>query len=199
MKLILASASPRRAELLSQSGYVFDIEPADLDESRIFADSPAELAQRLAGAKASKVADKFPDDVVLAADTLVCLGEQVLGKPTDADDARRMLHLLSGTTQVVITGLCIVRKSADYQHTFRVMSAVRMVNLNDEQIQTYIDSGEWQGKAGGYGIQDNDPLVTRIAGSHTNIVGLPMAVAKEMLNRAGIKPLVTPDSSVSAD
>jgi len=199
MKLILASASPRRAELLSQSGYAFDIEPADVDEAAIFADSPAELAQRLAGAKAAKVADKFPADVVLAADTLVCLGEQVLGKPSDADDARRMLQLLSGTTQVVITGLCIVRKDADYQHTFRVMSAVRMENLSDAQIQHYLDSCEWQGKAGGYGIQDNDPLVTRIAGSHSNIVGLPMAVAREMLNRAGITPTVKPDPSALAD
>ena len=196
MKFILASDSPRRAELLLQSGYVFEIRPPDLDESKVFADSPGELAQRLAVAKTAKVAEKSPDDVVLAADTLVCLGEQVLGKPVDANDARRMLQLLSGTTQVVITGVCVVRKSADYQQTSKVMSAVRMNNLTAEQIQHYIDSGEWQGKAGGYGIQDNDSFVTRIAGSHTNIVGLPMAMAREMLQRAGIMPAATPHPSV---
>ena len=191
MKFILASDSPRRAELLSKSGYVFDIQPPDLDESKVFADSPGELAQRLAVAKAAKIAERSPEDVVLAADTIVCLGEQVMGKPVDAEDARRMLQLLSGTTQVVITGVCVVRKSDDYQQTSKVMSAVRMNNLTAEQIQHYIESGEWQGKAGGYGIQDNDPFVTRISGSHSNIVGLPMTVASEMLKRAGIMPAAT--------
>ena len=199
MKLILASASPRRAELLSQSGYVFAIQPADLDESKVFADSPGELAQRLANAKAAKVAEGFPDDVVLAADTIVCLGEEVLGKPLDAGDARRMLHILSGTTQVVITGLCVVRKNAEYQQTSKVMSAVRMDNLTAEQIQQYVDSGEWQGKAGGYGIQDDDPFVTRIAGSHSNVVGLPVVVARQMLERAGIVPEAHSKASAPMD
>ena len=195
MKLILASASPRRAELLSESGYVFDIQPADVDEAQITASSPSELVQRLAGAKAEKIASRFPDDVVIAADTVVCLGEQVMSKPLDANDAQRMLNLLSGTTQIVITGLCVMRKSVEYQHTSRVMSAVRMDNLTDDQIKQYVDSGEWQGKAGGYGIQDDDPFVTRIAGSHTNVVGLPMETARRMLARAGITPATIPPAT----
>jgi septum formation protein len=188
MKLILASASPRRAELLSEAGYVFEIEPADIDESQISASSPSELAQRLAGTKADAVGSRFPDDVILAADTIVCLGEQVLGKPASADEAREMLQLLSGTTQVVITGLCVIRKSADYQQTIKVMSSVRMDTLTPDQIEKYLASGEWQGKAGGYGIQDEDPFVKRIGGSHTNVVGLPMDTARRMLARAGITP-----------
>jgi len=188
MKLILASASPRRAQLLAEAGYVFETVPADVDESQVPASPPSELAQRLAVAKAQAVADRFPDDVVLAADTIVCLGETVLGKPADADDARRMLNLLSGTTQVVITGVSVIRKAINYQQTHKAMSAVRMEVLTPEQIERYIASGEWQGKAGGYGIQDEDPLVKRISGSHSNVVGLPMELTRYMLATAGISP-----------
>ena len=134
-------------------------------------------------AKAEAVTAQYPDDVVLAADTIVCLGEQVMGKPADAADAKRMLELLSGTTQIIITGICVVRKSADLQQSSRVMSAVRMDNLTDEQIKQYVASGDWEGKAGGYGIQDHDPFVKRVAGSHTNIVGMPMEFVRKMLAR----------------
>jgi len=188
MKLILASASPRRARLLADAGYTFEVQPADIDEQDTSAPSPAETAQRLALAKAEVVSTRFPDDVVLAADTIVCLGEQILGKPRNADDARRMLSLLAGTTQVVITGICVVRKSTNYSQSTRVFSAVRMDNLSSDQIEGYIASGDWEGKAGGYGIQDDDPFVRKIAGSHTNVVGLPMEVACKMLARAGIQP-----------
>lgn len=186
MKLILASASPRRAKLLADAGYQFEVHPADIDEQQTTAPNPPELAQRLAMAKADAVARQYPDDVVLAADTIVCLGEQVMGKPSDAVAARKMLELLSGTTQIIITGICIMRKSADLQQSYRVMSAVRMDNLTDEQITQYVASGDWEGKAGGYGIQDHDPFVKRIAGSHTNIVGMPMETVRKMLARAGI-------------
>ena len=186
MNLILASASPRRAKLLADAGYQFEVHPADINEQEINAPSPSELAQRLAMAKADAVATQYPDDVVLAADTIVCLGEQVMGKPADAAAAKKMLELLSGTTQIIITGVCIMRKSADLQQSYRVMSAVRMDNLTAEQIDQYIASGDWEGKAGGYGIQDHDPFVKRMAGSHTNIVGLPMETVRKMLVRAGI-------------
>ncbi len=186
MKLILASASPRRAKLLADAGYQFEVHPADIDEQQTTAPSPPELAQRLAMAKADAIAAQYPDDVVLAADTIVCFGEQVMGKPADAAQAKKMLELLSGTTQIIITGICVVRKSADLQQSTRVMSAVRMDNLTDEQIKQYVASGEWEGKAGGYGIQDQDPFVKRVAGSHTNIVGMPMETVRKMLARAGI-------------
>ena len=186
MKLILASASPRRARLLADAGYQFEVHPAEVDEQQITASSPSELAQRLAVAKAQPVAESFPDDLVLAADTIVCLGEQVMGKPADAAQAKKMLELLSGTTQIIITGICLMRKSTELQQTVRVMSAVRMDNLTPEQIDRYIASGDWEGKAGGYGIQDNDPVVKRLSGSHTNIVGMPMETVRRMLARAGI-------------
>lgn len=186
MKLILASASPRRAQLLAEAGYQFEVLPAYINEEQVTASSPSELAQRLAVAKAEVIAVQNPDDLVLAADTVVCLGEQVLGKPTDAAHAARMLELLSGTTQIVITGICVMRKGANLQQSTRVMSAVRMDNLTREQIDQYIASGDWEGKAGGYGIQDDDPFVKRVAGSHTNIVGLPMETVRRMLARAGI-------------
>lgn len=186
MKLILASASPRRAHLLDQAGYRFDIEPADIDESTVPFTSPSEYAQRLAVLKAETIATSCPDDVILAADTIVALGERVLGKPTDANHAREMLQLLSGTTQIVITGVCVMRKSAGFQLTTRVMSSVKMDALKPEQIEAYIATGEWEGKAGGYGIQDNDPFVKRVSGSHTNVVGLPMETVTKMLTRANI-------------
>jgi septum formation protein len=186
MKLILASASPRRAKLLADAGYQFEVHPAEIDEQQITAPSPSELAQRLAIAKAQVIADKYSDDLVLAADTVVCLGEQVMGKPADAAHARKMLELLSGTTQIIITGICLMRTSTELQQTNRVMSAVRMDDLTPEQIDRYIASGDWEGKAGGYGIQDHDPFVKRLSGSHTNIVGMPMETVRRMLARAGI-------------
>ena len=124
---------------------------------------------------------------LLAADTIVCLGEQVLGKPANAEEARNMLALLSGTTQIVITGVCVMRKTADYQQTAKALTAVRMDVLTPEQIERYVASGDWEGKAGGYGIQDNDPFVKRVAGSHTNVVGLPMELVRKMLSRAGVQ------------
>lgn len=188
MKLILASASPRRAQLLSDAGYVFDIEPADIDEDGVPYAYPSDFVQKVAALKAEGIAAKRPDDVILAADTIVTLGDTILGKPKDLEHAREMLQLLSGTTQVVITGVCVMRKAAQVQSINRIMTAVRMDVLSAEQIDTYLASGEWEGKAGGYGIQDNDPFVKRMAGSHSNVVGLPMEAVTQMLAKAGVKP-----------
>jgi septum formation protein len=198
MQLILASASPRRRQLLTDAGYDFAVEPADVDETPRPGLSPADVAQQLACAKAEVIAARHPDDVVLGADTLVCFGERILGKPADADDARRILSLLSGTTQVVITGICVARKSAGFSQSTRVLSAVRMRPLSRQQIEAYIATGEWQGKAGAYGIQDQDPFVTRIGGSHTNVVGLPCRQVRRLLSAAGIEPSRLAASSVSA-
>jgi septum formation protein len=188
-RLILASASPRRQELLREAGYEFIVHPAEVDEDSYPASLlPAELARFLALAKASAVAERFPDDLVLGADTVVAFGDLALGKPADADDARRMLMLLSGTTQVIITGLALICRRVDLKQTRVAMSAARMRRLTGSEIEAYVKSGLWEGKAGGYGIQDNDPFVTRMTGSHTNIVGLPMEAAREMLAAVGIEP-----------
>lgn len=193
-RLILASASPRRQALLREAGYEFVVHLADVDEeSGPASPLPAELARFLAIAKASAVAGRFPDDLVLGADTVVAFGDRPLGKPADPQDARRMLTLLSGTTHIVITGVALMCRRIEFQQTRVVMSAVRMRRLTPQEIDAYVRSGLWEGKAGGYGIQDDDPFVTKMSGSHTNIVGLPMETTREMLNGLGVMPAVRQD------
>jgi septum formation protein len=188
-RLILASASPRRQQLLSEAGYRFMVHPADIDEESYPATlMPVDLARRLAFEKARVIAERFPGDVVLAADTVVAFGDEPLGKPADAAEARRMLGLLSGTTHVVITGVSIIRRAQRIEITRSAMSAVRMRRLEPHEINAYVGSREWIGKAGGYGIQDRDPFVTKLSGSHSNIVGLPMELTARMLESVGIYP-----------
>jgi septum formation protein len=186
-RLILASASPRRRQLLAEAGFQFEIHPADIDEER-HPDglSPGELAQWLAAQKAAVVAERFPDAVVLAADTVVALGEQLLGKPRDAQHATQMLQTLSGTTHQVTTGVAVVCKADGFAREDCVESSVHMREMSPREIADYVATGQWEGKAGGYGIQDQDPFVTRIAGDLTNIVGLPMQRTIAMLKEAGI-------------
>jgi septum formation protein len=186
-RLILASGSPRRQQLLREAGYAFLVRPADIDEEDYPPGTlPADLAEQLAVRKANAVAPQFPDDVVLAADTVVAFGDRPLGKPADAADARRMLELLGGSTHIVITGVAVVRLATKHVASSRVMSGVRMRGLSPEEIARYVASNEWQGKAGGYGIQDDDPFVTRVSGCHTNIVGLPMSETRRLLEAAGV-------------
>jgi septum formation protein len=185
--MILASASPRRQSLLSEAGYVFTIEPADIDESNTPAGLlPSGVAEYLAFTKATAVAERNSGAVVLGADTVVAFGDQLLGKARDADDARRILELLSGTTHLVITGVAVVCKETGFARRTRTLSAVRMRHLSRDAIERYIVTNDWVGKAGAYGIQDSDPFVTRLTGSHTNIVGLPMGETKRLLEEAGI-------------
>jgi len=189
-RLFLASGSPQRQKLLRDAGYAFETDPADIDEEDYPRQLlPSEIVVHLAKAKLSPVSRRRRDDVVLAADTIVAFGDTILGKPADAEHAREMLRLLAGTTHIVITGVAVDR----------VMSAIRMRWLSDKEIEKYVETGAWQGKAGGYGIQDadyhagiipagTDPFVKRIAGCHTNIVGLPMTLAAKLLEAAGVFP-----------
>lgn len=187
-RFILASSSPRRRQLLAEAGYAFDVIPADIDESAVPADlSPAEVASFLAEGKARVLAGRFPEAVILGADTVVALADLLLGKPTDAADARRMLSLLSGTTQQVITGVAVCHRGT--VAVDRMTSTVSMRPLTADEIDAYVAGGQWQGKAGGYGIQDDDPFVTRMSGSLSNIVGLPMELAVPMLARVGVTPV----------
>jgi septum formation protein len=191
LRLILASASPRRRELLREAGYDFEVHPADIDEDDYPASIlPGDLAQRLALLKAQAMVEKFPTDVILAADTVVAFGDRPLGKPENETQAIEMLQLLSGTTHVVITGVTVLRPATRFSISTRVMSAVRMKCWSPKEIERYVAGGSWKGKAGGYGIQDNrsDPFVIRQAGSHTNIVGLPMEATGELLTSAGVFP-----------
>jgi septum formation protein len=179
--------------LLRAAGYEFLTFPADLDEAAIARQSkvnlsPENLAAHLASVKAQIVAESFPDDVVLAADTLVVKEAEILGKPLDANDARRILSLLSGTTHRVITGVAVISRRNALVVSESVASTVEMRPLSSADIEAYIATNQWQGKAGAYGIQDPDPFVTRIAGCSTNIVGLPMTTTARLLRAARIVP-----------
>jgi septum formation protein len=199
-RLVLGSRSPQRIALLVQAGYVFECDPADIDETlHPIPLKPHEIALWAAGAKARAVAARRPGDVVLAADTVVALGDRVLGKPTDADAAAKMLRLLSGSTHQVITGVAVRHDAINLSVVQHVVSTVQMNDLDPDQIGRYVASGDWRGKAGGYGIQDQDRLaaggadasgafVRRLAGCHTNIIGLPMTTVRQMLASAGIEP-----------
>jgi septum formation protein len=175
--------------MLREAGYDFTLDPADVDES-VYPSGllPAQVATHLAGEKAKIVSARHVDDVVLAADTVVAFGDTLLGKPADAVQAKRMLTLLSGTTHIVVTGLCVMHAARNFAKGGKAMSAVRMRVLGPSEIDHYVSTGMWQGKAGGYGIQDPDPFVIRQAGSHTNVVGLPMKLTKQLLAEAGIQP-----------
>jgi septum formation protein len=171
------------------AGYDFEVHPADVDEDDYPpGTTPADLALMLARTKARAVAVRFPADVILAADTVVAFGDQPLGKPEDADDAVKMLGMLSGTTHIVVTGVCVASRKTET--VARVMSSVTMKSLDEKEIRDYVATGDWQGKAGGYGIQDegSDRFIIRATGSRTNIVGLPMEQTARLLEAAGVMP-----------
>ncbi len=175
-KLILASASPRRVELLAQVGISPDaIIPADIDETPVPRERPRRLAERLAAEKARAVAESYPDDFVLAADTVVALGVRILEKPDDAEQAAHFLKQLSGRRHRVIGGFAVM--SPDKRCVVRnVITQVRFKRLSDGEIDDYIACGEWQGKAGGYAIQGvAAAFIPWIGGSYSNVVGLPLS------------------------
>lgn len=177
-RLILASASPRRHELLSQMGLRFEVFPPQVDED--LQGPPGQVVVALAQRKAGAVAARFPEDAVLAADTLVAVEGQVLGKPDDLEDARRMLRLLSGRWHEVHSGVCLqVGQEAESAHA---VTRVKFVSMTEDEIQAYCDSGEPMGKAGAYAIQGLCGMyIEQIEGSYTNVVGLPTALVRMML------------------
>ena len=186
--LVLASASPRRQELLRNAGLSFVVQPANVDETPRAGEPPRDYAERLAREKALAVWRLRPQDVVLGADTIVVVDEMILGKPTDAADAARMLRLLSGRVHRVITGVCMVEAVASGQ--LPVASAasettlVTMNELSDEEIRDSVATGEPMDKAGAYAIQGMaSRWIPRIEGDYTNVVGLPVALVYAMLRR----------------
>lgn len=183
--LVLASASPRRIELLAQIGIVPDrIEPADIDETPLKGETPPRLAERLARTKAEVVAARSPGVVVLAADTVVAVGRRLLEKAADETEAACFLRLLSGRNHRVFTGVAVV---ADGRTTTRVNETrVAFKTLSEAEIAAYVASGDWRGKAGGYGIQGPaGAFVRRIVGSHPSVMGLPLYEAACLLEGAG--------------
>lgn len=173
--LILASASPRRAELLRQLGVEFQMVPSAVVEVRREHFSPAELCQLNAYRKARLVAKRFPDSLVVGADTLVCLGSTLLGKPVDQPAAEAMLMQLQGRTHHVITGVCLLHLRAHKQRIFAASTAVTFRPLSLAQIREYFRAVHPLDKAGAYAIQEHgDRIVERIEGSFSNVVGLPL-------------------------
>lgn len=184
MRLILGSASPRRRDLLAQIGVVPDaILPPDIDEDPLKGELPRVYCARIASEKARAVA-AGPDDLVLCADTTVALGRRIMGKPRDAGEAAEFLLALGGRRHSVITALALRR--GDRLWTREVVSAVKMKRLSDAELNAYLASGDWQGKAGAYGIQGlAGAFIPWISGSYTGIMGLPVAETAALLSAAG--------------
>lgn len=173
-KIILASSSPRRRELMATAGLEFEIIVKDVDESIPEGTAPIDAAKMTAKKKALAVANEHPDSIVIGADTIVVAGEKILGKPADKADACAMLRMLSGVEHEVITGVCIV--CGEKQENFAQVSRVKFYELTDEEIEAYVATNEPMDKAGAYGIQGRGcTLVEKIEGDYFNIVGLPVA------------------------
>jgi septum formation protein len=183
--LILASASPRRRELLSRIGIDVEVAPADIDEALRRGESPADAALRLAADKAAAVAGEHPGRFVLAADTVVEIDGRSLGKPGGRAEAAEMLARLVGREHRVTTGLCLIDEGGAERRR-AVTTRVTMRGAGAGEVLDYLDSGEWRGKAGAYAIQGiAAALVTAIEGSVTNVIGLPLAETVELLAEAG--------------
>ncbi len=184
--LVLASASPRRRDLLAQAGIVPDVvAPADLDETPRRDESPRAYAQRLAVEKARAVAPDHPGAFVLAADTVVAAGRRILPKAEDEATARRCLELLSGRAHRVFTGVCLVT-SEGHERTRMGDARVKVKRLDPDEIEAYLAGGEWHGKAGGYAIQGAAAaFIPAVSGSYTAVVGLPLAETVALLKGNG--------------
>jgi septum formation protein len=187
--LVLASASPRRLDLLRQIGIVPDqIDPADLDETPLKDELPAAHVVRLAAAKAQAVRLRHPGAFILAADTVVGCGRRILPKAEDAATARACLMLLSGRRHRVYGGMALVTPSGEMAIR-RVVSRVAFKRLSAPELEAYLASGEWQGKAGGYAIQGRAAaLIAWMSGSYSNVVGLPLFEAAQLLAGRGYRP-----------
>jgi len=188
-RLVLASASPRRAELLRAAGFDFDVQVVDVDEAVLPDERPDSYVRRVAAAKARAAATGPRPRVILAADTAVVVEGTILGKPADAGDAGRMLRLLSGRAHEVMTGVCLIPVGVpEAKYAPRVeVTRVEFAPLSEAEIGWYVASGEPMGKAGAYAIQGlASRFVTRVDGSHSNVVGLPLAWVYVMCREAGL-------------
>lgn len=191
IRLVLASASPRRKELLAMLGIPFDVLPSNIDEHRVPGESSEKFAERLAEEKAKAVAGEVGDAaVVIGADTVVAMPDgEVLGKPVDRRDAERMLRLLGGKEHLVQTGFCVTSGEHTLHVVRSVATRVRFGLMSEQDIATYIATNEPMDKAGAYGIQGYGGLFVRsITGSYSNVVGLPMAELHEVLRGTGLWP-----------
>jgi septum formation protein len=189
-KLILASASPRRAEILHNAGYAFAVVSSAIDETPIPGESAEAMVARLADAKAELVAARSVGPaIVVAADTAVLIGAQILGKPRTTEDARQMLYMLSGMTHSVVTGVTLIRLPDAERRSFVESTLVHFAAMTAEEIEEYLATGEPFDKAGGYAIQGRaGRFIPRIEGCYFNVVGLPLARLARELRELGFHP-----------
>lgn len=191
-KIILASGSPRRKQILEQVGLNFTVEVSDYEEKSIPGVSPSEFVETLSLEKANVVAKNHNDAIIIGADTIVVLDNQILGKPKTKQDAREMLKKLSGNTHSVFTGFTIIDTVNKRTITNHVETKIRFKNLSEEEIRAYIETGEPMDKAGAYGVQDKGALfVEHIEGDYSSVMGLPIVKIFEILKELGIDILKT--------
>jgi septum formation protein len=192
LPLVLASASPRRRDLLARAGLRFEVLPADVPEEPRAGEGPRALVERLAAAKAASVRDRLPPlphRFVLGSDTVVALGEDVLGKPSDAEHALAMLRRLAGRTHTVWTGVALAATGREALRVTSVASRVTFRAASEAELRAYVASGESLDKAGAYALQgEGRGLVRRIEGSESNVVGLPLEETLALLAEAGLEP-----------
>lgn len=185
MPIVLASASPRRRELLTRAGIDFIVDPANIVEIKKEDEPPAAFAERMAREKARAVRSRHADEAVLAADTVVVHEETVLGKPRDQQHAERMLRRLRGSEHQVITGVCLA--GPGYEDVRSAESTVGFHSISDQEISDYIQTGEPMDKAGAYAIQGLAARwIARVEGDYSNVVGLPLVLVLEMLRQHGV-------------
>lgn len=183
VRLVLASASPRRVELLTAAGFTFDVRPAEIDETVEPGEDAVAYVRRVAWKKATAIC-REPGSFVLAADTTVAVDEAILGKPADAEDARRMLKMLAGRTHAVFTGITVLGDGGE--HSAVATTRVRFLPLADSEIDWYVASGEPFDRAGAYAIQGRaSRFVDWIEGSYSNVVGLPVSLVYQVMREAG--------------
>lgn len=183
-KIILASGSPRRSEILTSVGWEFTKDVADIDETERESESPEVYVQRLAREKAETVAKRYENEIVLGADTTVVINDQIIGKPNDLDDARRMIKMLSGNWHEVLTGIAVVR-SQNLESIVGIQSTrVKFSQMNDAEIEFLVKYGEPLDKAGAYAVQAQAALfIEKIEGDYWNVVGLPINLVYEIVGK----------------
>lgn len=193
-KIILASGSLRRKELLEKLGIEFEIVESLYDEDKIKTDDPVELVEELALQKALTVAKQFDDALIIGGDTTVYVAGEIINKPSDKKDAERMIRLLSGTTHMVVTGVAVVNSLTGDSVVGHEEGFIRFKSMTDEEIAKYVDSGVWKGFAGGYAMQGAAaPFISEQTGSLSAIIGFPVVLVTDLLEQMGVGVEVSPE------
>jgi septum formation protein len=193
-KIILASGSLRRKELLEKLGLEFEIVESGYDEDKIKTDDPVELVEELALQKALLVAKQFDDAIIIGGDTTVYVAGEIINKPQDKKDAERMIRLLSGTTHMVVTGVAVVNSLTGDSVVGHEEGFIRFKSMSDEEIKKYVESGFWRGFAGGYAMQGAAaPFISEQTGSLSGIIGLPVVLTADLLEQMGVGVEVSPE------